>query len=249
MAKASVGKNWISFVAIVLSVLCQPSLAQVPRQAAPTHENPYTGETESDYPEGYKPEVGVVSILGGNSAAALMFQADYMLKLGKFEQAIALCKLSLAQDNEDSDTHCIYAQALEKKLRAQVTRDPKLFNKCVKEWLIIMREEKGPEKGLYWHGFATPYGRSFGDEDHSLLAAQHLYKLTGTVPRNGQSDKKYLMKVLKPTTTEVRGKVLNGKEPEPEKIKLADEKAEEEEDDLPTKKKSKKAQPHPAADE
>jgi hypothetical protein len=69
------------------------------------------------------------------------------------------------------------------------------------------------------------------------------------VPRNGQSDKKYLSKVLKPTTTEVRGKILNGKQPEPEKIKLADEKAEEEDDDLPGKKKSKKAQQKPPADE
>jgi hypothetical protein len=179
-----------------------------------------------------------------------MFQADYALKLGNVEGALALIKKSLAENDDDADAHCLYAKALEKKLRGQEKRDPKLFNKCVKEWLIVMREEKGAEKGLYWHGISTPYGRSFGDEDNSLLAAQRLYKLTGSVPKNGQSDRKYLIRVLKPTTTEVRGKILNRNEPEAKPIKLADEKAADEDDDDTGKKPKKpKRVQRPPADE
>jgi hypothetical protein len=178
--------------------------------------------------------------LSGPSATTLMFQADYLFKAGNVEGALAMIKKSLAENDDDADAHCLYAKVLEKKLRGQEKRDPKLFNKCVKEWLMVMREERGPEKGLYWHGFSTPYGRSFGDEDNSLLAAQHLYKLTGTVPRNGQSDRKYLIQVLKPTTTEVRGKILNQNEPEAKPLKLADEKTDDDIDDTGKKPKKQK---------
>jgi len=211
--------------------------------------NPYTGEPEPDYPDGYKP-IGNMDIFGlsGPTAETLMFQADYALKLGNYEGAIALCKKSIAENDDDADTHLLYAQALEKKLRAQEKKDPKLFNKTVKEYLMVMRDEKGIEKGLYFHGFATPYGRSFGDEGRELLAAQRLYKLTGSVPKNGQTDRKYLSRVLKPVTTEVKGKILNGKSPEPEPIKLADEKSDDDDDTATKPKKPKKAQ-RPPADE
>jgi len=244
-------RNSIFVAALALFVLSQPVFAQSSGEAAATvgRVNAYTNETESEYPDGYKPVTNMdVYGMSGQSAATLMFQADYLFTHGNTEGALLLIKKSLAENDDDSDTHCLYAKILEKKLRGQEHRDPKLFNKCVKEWLIVMREEKGIEKGLYWHGFATPYGRSFGDEDKSILAAQRLYKLTGMVPRNGQSDKKYLSRVLKPTTTEVTGKLLNAPEAKP--LKLADEKSEEDEDSDSGKKtkKAKKAQRPPVTD-
>jgi len=242
-------KNCIVVAAIAVFALGQPVGAQSAGEGAISGRvNTYTGEAEPEYPDGYKPVTNMdVFGMSGSSAATLMFQADYLFTHGNTEGALALIKKSLAENDDDSDTHCLYAKILEKKLRAQEHRDPKLFNKCVKEWLIVMREERGAEKGLYWHGFATPYGRSFGDEDKSILAAQRLYKLTGMIPKNGQSDKKYLRLVLKPTTTEVTGKLLNAPEAKP--IKLADEKAEEDEDSTDKKSKKPKKSPRPPTDE
>jgi hypothetical protein len=243
-----------SIIAASLSALLisPPLFAQsTPQGGSIGMTNPYTGEpVESDYPDGYKPigNMDVIGGLGAPTAESLLFQADYALKLGNYEVAIALLKKSLAENDDDADTHFMYAQALEKKLRGQEKKDPKLFNKVVKEYLMVMRSERGIEKGLYFHGFATPYGRSFGDEGRELMAAQRLYKLTGMVPRIGQSDKKYLSLVLKPVTTEVEGKILNHKAPE-KPVKLADDRADVEEEG-PTKpaKKPKKQQRPPVND-
>jgi tetratricopeptide (TPR) repeat protein len=182
-------------------------------------QDSYTGEpTTSEYGFNYKPESNM-DVMGGVRAQgdALLFQVEYAMKTGNYKEALPIIKRALEQNDDDMDLHVIYAKALEQEFKAQDKRDPKLFNKLVKEWLIVMREERGPEKGLYFHGFATPYGMSFGDEDHALLAAAHLKKLTGTVPRNGQSDKNYLKHVLKPVDTEVTGKLIKKsiKEQEP----------------------------------
>jgi hypothetical protein len=241
--------NSIIAATLTAFLIGQPIFAQSPPQPIGI-TNPVTGEPEPEYADGYKPitSMGVFG-LSGPTAETLMFQADYLLKLGNYEGAITLIKKSLAENDDDADAHSLYAQALEKKLRAQQNKDPKLFNKCVKEYLMVMRDEKGIEKGLYWHGFATPYGASFGDEGRELMAAQRLYKLTGFVPKRGQSDRKYLSLVLKPTTTEVTGTVLNHKAPEPKPIKLADEKSDDDDDDTPTKQKKPKKAQRPPVDE
>jgi hypothetical protein len=171
--------------------------------------NPYTGEPEQQFVEGYKP-VTNMDILGGahSSGESLLFQAEYAMHYGNYQGALHVIEQALKKDDDNADLHAIYAQALEQKYKSGEKRDPALFNKLVKEWLIVMRDEKGDEKGLYNHGFTTPLGKSMGDEDHSILAATHLYKLTGSVPRNGQSDKNYLKKVLHPSSASVTGKIL-----------------------------------------
>jgi hypothetical protein len=149
-------------------------------------------------------------------------------------------------------------------MKAAPKRDPKLFNKVVKEWLIVMRDERGAEKGNYWHGF-NARGNYYDDEDHALLAAQHLQKLTKVVPKNGVSDEKYLKQVLKPTTTEVKGKILNLKvgsalgtavaaevdkaEAERAALEKADSEKDEDEAVKPKKKKKSKGPPTDSYDD
>jgi len=192
-----------------LVFMSQPSLAQAEFGAVEGARNPYTGEMETPMVEGYRP-VNNMDILGGAHASetTMLFQAEYAMHYGNYQGALRVIEQALKKDDDNADLHAIYAQALEEKYKAGEKRDPALFNKLVKEWLIVMRDEKGPEKGLYFHGYTSPLGKSMGDEDHSLLAATHLYKLTGSVPKNGQSDKNYLKKVLQPSSASVTGKIL-----------------------------------------
>jgi hypothetical protein len=208
--------NVRAFLKLSTAILCcgfifmtQPSSAQV-EFGEETRRNPYTGEPEGQMVEGYKP-VTNMDILGGahSSEDALLFQAEYAMHYGNYQGALKVIEQALKKDDDNADLHAIYAQALEQKYKSGEKRDPALFNKLVKEWLIVMRDEKGPEKGLYAHGWTSPLGKSMGDEDHALLAATHLYKLTGSVPKNGQTDKNYLKKVLHPASASVSAKVIH----------------------------------------
>ncbi len=248
----------------LLALAFQPALADA--EHPNEHFNEYTGEWVPDFANGYKPisNYEMLSLGGQPTAVVYLFEADMALKAGKYEDAIAICKKSLALNDEDADTHVIYAQALETKMKAAPKRDPKLFNKVVKEWLIVMRDERGAEKGNYWHGF-NARGNYYDDEDHALLAAQHLQKLTKVVPKNGVSDEKYLKQVLKPTTTEVKGKILNLKvgsalgtavaaevdkaEAERAALEKADSEKDEDEAVKPKKKKKSKGPPTDSYDD
>ncbi|MFX5680438.1 hypothetical protein ABTE28_20290, partial [Acinetobacter baumannii] len=80
------------------------------------------------------------------------------------------------KDLDNADTHLVYAEALEKKINKQTSKDNELFKKCVKEWLIVYRGEKGDERGLSnSHGISIPMlGKFYEDEDRSIPAKQRL---------------------------------------------------------------------------
>jgi hypothetical protein len=147
--------------------------------------------------------------MGQVSPKSLAFLAEDKLRSGNVDEAIHLLKQSLSMDNDDADAHALYAEALERKLRKQDEKDPELFNKCVREWLLVLRNEVGEEKGLNVKGVGVPLMQTFyRDEDHNILAKNHLVKLTGSGPKPWETNTKYLKRVLQKPSETVAGKVV-----------------------------------------
>ena len=142
------------------------------------------------------------------SAATLQYEGERALEVGDLNRALSLLKRSIDLDDDDCNTRCIYAKALETKLRSQVEKDPHLFEQCVKEWLIVMRDEVGDQKGLGIHGVSFLNG-FYDDEDREMNAKKHLIKLTGSAPKAWETDAHYLSKVLNPHKGVVSGNVVN----------------------------------------
>jgi hypothetical protein len=146
--------------------------------------------------------------LGDISAAALRRSGEFLTKRGQYDEAIRFLRASLQKNYDDSDTHKAYAVALEKKLKTQTERDPDLYAKCVKEWLILLREEVGLEK-LTFHGLNVPgSGMLFADETFAIPAKAHLQALTGFCPRAWETDAQFLKRVTKSGSVGVTGKVI-----------------------------------------
>lgn len=158
-----------------------------------------------------------VSISNDSTPFHLTVEAERALKSNKPDRAIVLIKRSLELDNEDLEAHLIYANALERKLANQSSEDPELFNRCVREWLSVLRNEYGEEKGENFHGVGLPglSGKWYSD-DRQERARTHLIKLTGTAPKLWETNEKFLRKVCRSGETSVRAKLLkdgNKKDP------------------------------------
>lgn len=151
-----------------------------------------------------------VMIKKDSSPFALILQAEALLKSDKPDKAIEVIRRSLDLNMEDADAHLIYAKALERKLEKQKVEDPALFNKCVKEWLAVLRNTYGDEKGETFRGVGIPgiNGRFWEDEDRHKPARQHLIKLTGTSPKVWETNDKFMAKVARSGTGTVSGKII-----------------------------------------
>jgi hypothetical protein len=167
--------------------------------------------------ENYQPEIsGDAMVHGTSSASALCRAAKYQLKLGNFDKAISLIKRSLEANDDDEETHFVYAEALEGKVKSQVNRDPVLYRLCLKEWLVCLRQESGYEKISSSHGLSLPkLVKFYEDEDGTVPAKRHIIRLAGRLPKAFETDAKYLDKVAGPTTQEVSGKLVQTKEKVP----------------------------------
>jgi hypothetical protein len=151
-----------------------------------------------------------------SNSTVLMMVAEYNLKNGHVEEAMKAVKIALDRNYDDVDVHKVYAEVLERKYNQDPKKDPDVYNNCVMQWLIVMRQEVGWEKLSNSNGLAIPgMGKRFEDEDQTIPARHHLIQLTGSVPKVSETDYKWLKKVLKPTTTGVKGKIL-GKDDVPE---------------------------------
>lgn len=153
-----------------------------------------------------------VTVSNDSTPFQLTVEAERALKSNKPDRAIALIKKSLELDNEDLEAHLIYANALERKLSNQTDEDPQVFNRCVREWLIVLRNEFGEEKGETFHGIGLPglSGKWYSD-DRQERARTHLTKLTGVAPKLWETNERYLAKVCRSGETSVRAKLLNEK--------------------------------------
>lgn len=148
--------------------------------------------------------------INGRSARMLFLEAEQAMRTGDNATAMRKVRHSLSIDDDDMDAHLLYAQLLEDKLCKQTDRDPTLFNKCVEEWLAIMRNRYGEEKGMRYRGI-NPCGDLFHDEERSIVAKRALVKLTGYSPHTFETDNHYLKRVLMPASDKVAGAVISHK--------------------------------------
>lgn len=148
--------------------------------------------------------------LGMITPASLLMEGEKALSNGDADRAIIVLRRSLDKNDNDADTHMLYAKALEMKLKSQHEKDPEIYNDCVREWLIVMRNHAGAEKGEGAFGINV-LGHFYQDEDHGIDAKRHLIKLTGYAPKPWETSNKYLKRVLMPATASVSGAVMKEK--------------------------------------
>ncbi|PWT97220.1 MAG: hypothetical protein C5B53_08395 [Candidatus Melainabacteria bacterium] len=154
--------------------------------------------------------------LGMVSPRSLVIEGEKALYSGDPDRAITVLHRSLDRDYEDADAHTFLARALEMKLKSQAERDPELYNECVKEWLVVLRNHSGMERGEGAHGINI-LGHLYEDEEHGVDARKHLVKLTGYAPKPWETSAKYLKRVLLPTSGTVSGAVVKDKSKEKSK--------------------------------
>lgn len=134
--------------------------------------------------------------------------AQQAIRRGDYERAIKLLTRAIELNYDDMDSHLHLAEALQDKLEAQDERDPYVFEKCLKEWLIVYRGEVGDEKGLTYRGlgFMTDL---YADEDRGRMAKKQLIKLTGHAPKMWETDNKYITRMMRKDSQNVSGKVVH----------------------------------------
>lgn len=114
--------------------------------------------------------------LGTPTADGLKLQADSATRAGNFDRAIMYLQRAVELSPSDTDARSDYADALEKKLRKQKVRNPKLYNFVLKQWLLIAKQSE------------------FDDEKQK--ACTHLMGLCGRVPQQYETQKHFLKTVI-----------------------------------------------------
>lgn len=142
----------------------------------------------------------------GRSISALI-SAQMALRSERVERSIQLARRAIKRDPDDLDAHKALAEALDRKLEYQADKDPKVFEECVREWLIVLRNGVGMEKGTNFKGLGV-FDSLFGDEGNYIIAKQRLKHLTGYVPKPWETNEKYLKRVLRPAETSITGRIL-----------------------------------------
>ncbi len=136
------------------------------------------------------------------SARSLLMTARQCMRHHNYNKAISFLSRAVKLDPDDPDVVCLYAEALEEKLSHQVEKDPTVFNLCVKNWLSIVRNEVGEEKGTTYKGIGIGAGY-YQDEERTMKAKHSLKALTGYLPKPWETNDRYLRRVLKPASTSV----------------------------------------------
>jgi hypothetical protein len=147
--------------------------------------------------------------LSNSSAGTMGFASDYSVNNNQLEQAVLLSRRAVNTDPDDIEAHQSYAEALENKLRALKETDHELASECITQWLIVLRNEVGEEKGLGFHGISV-MGHLYDDDTRSITARQRLVSIAGRAPKPWETDARYLKSVLHQTS--VNGKVLKHSE-------------------------------------
>lgn len=136
-----------------------------------------------------------------------LLSSEMALRAERVDRAIQLARRAMLRDPDDMDVHKALAEALDRKLETQADKDPKLFGECVREWLIVMRNGVGMEKGTNFRGMGV-VDHFFGDDEYYIVAKKRLKHLTGYVPKPWESNEKYLKKVLQPAQTSIEGRII-----------------------------------------
>jgi len=167
-------------------------------------------QTEEEYPGA----VQSMDALHGSSGNSYRAAAEYALGQGQTDKAMALCKKAFDFNADDPDLHQLYAKVLEQKLKSRnigASHD-QLLAECVHQWLIVLRNETGEEKGTSFHGIGLPLVGSFYEDDERHIPAKaHLISLVGRTPRAWETDAKYMKSVLK-NQSSVQGKIVSAQQ-------------------------------------
>lgn len=145
---------------------------------------------------------------GQRRPKAVMMSAEAALRSDRVERAIQLSRRAMLRDPDDLDIHKSLAEALERKLEMQADKDPKLFGECIREWLIVMRNGAGMEKGTNFRGAGGILDAFFGDEEYYFEARKRVKHLTGYLPKPWETNERFLKRVLTPAQVELSGKIL-----------------------------------------
>lgn len=149
-----------------------------------------------------KPTRDAEDLFTETSARSLLMTAKQSMRHHNYNKAISFLSRAVKLDPDDPDVVCLYAEALEEKLSHQVEKDPTVFNLCVKNWLSIVRNEVGEEKGTTYKGIGIGAGY-YQDEERTMKAKHSLKALTGYLPKPWETNDRYLRRVLKPASTSV----------------------------------------------
>jgi hypothetical protein len=153
--------------------------------------------------EDYTPEDGT-NFLGNAhraSSGSLFFEGERALKQGNIEKAVRYLRRSVNENGTDLDARVACATALEQKYRAQTEKDPDLFVECLTHWLYAMRTIAPEEQGVGALKFL------YKDEGRDMVAKTHIKKLTGSLPRPWETDKKFIARVTRGATA-LHGRVV-----------------------------------------
>lgn len=135
------------------------------------------------------------------------------IRRGEYERAIKVLNKAIQLNYDDIDAHLHLGEALQDKLEDQEEKDPYVFEKCLKEYLLVYRGEVGEEKGLTFKGLGFMTDR-FADEERGITAKRNIVKLTGAAPKMWETDTKFIARMLKKEGLNVSGKLVQGTKPE-----------------------------------
>ena len=166
----------------------------------------HSAESEPNYVPATMEYDEIIDPSKRRSISALI-SAEMALRSERVDRSIQLARRAMKRDPDDLDVHKALAEALDRKLEYQTDKDPKVFEECVREWLIVLRNGVGMEKGTNFKGLGV-FDSLFGDEDTYIIAKQRLKHLTGYVPKPWETNEKYLKRVLRPAETSIRGRIL-----------------------------------------
>ena len=165
------------------------------------------------YSSGYRPIQNEDFLgLAHNTPETYLFRAEVAINRQQWGQAVKFLRKSMKGNDDDIDTHKYLAICLEKQMDEESDRDPSKFKECVKEWLVVLRNTKGAEKGLtFKNGLSPTNNKKWEDEQTAGMARQHLKELTGQEPKRWETNDKFIARVSKPAEENVTAKVVSKK--------------------------------------
>lgn len=135
--------------------------------------------------------------------------AEMATRIEDTSRAIILGRKAVKLDPDDIDARVALGEALFQKIEEQQSKDPKLFNECVKTWLVVHRNIVGDEQAMTYKGFSIPgVMKFFEDEDRGVLSKDRLIALCGRAPKMFESNQRYLNQVLMPEKS-VSGQIIS----------------------------------------
>lgn len=118
-----------------------------------------------------------------SNSSALRMEGEQLIRVNKIDKAVNVLAKSVEMSPADMDGRILYAEALEKKLAQQTTKNPQLYNLAIKQWLYIAK------KGDYM--------------DQKVQGLKHLSNICGSKPRMLETEDRFLARVLKPEDQQV----------------------------------------------